>query len=41
VVATGCPFCKIMLESASATAGKGNLVQIKDIAELVSEAIVR
>ncbi len=35
------PFCKIMLESASATAGKGNLVQIKDIAELVSEAIVR
>jgi Fe-S oxidoreductase len=41
VVATGCPFCKIMLESASATAGKANLVQIKDIAELVSEAIVR
>jgi Fe-S oxidoreductase/nitrate reductase gamma subunit len=40
-VATACPFCKIMLESASATAGKQELVQIKDIAELVNEAIVR
>ncbi len=41
IVATGCPFCKIMLESASSTSPNGNLVQIKDIAELVSEAIVR
>ena len=41
VVATGCPFCKIMLETASTTAGKANLVQIKDIAELVNEAMVR
>jgi Fe-S oxidoreductase len=40
-VATACPFCKIMLESASATAGKQDLVQIRDIAELVNEAIVR
>jgi Fe-S oxidoreductase len=40
-VATACPFCKIMLESASATAGKQELVQIRDIAELVNEAIVR
>ena len=40
-VATGCPFCKIMLESAAATAGKQELVQIRDIAELVNEAIVR
>jgi hypothetical protein len=30
-----------MLESASATAGKQELVQIRDIAELVNEAIVR
>jgi Fe-S oxidoreductase len=40
-IATACPFCKIMLESASATAGKQELVQIRDIAELVNEAIVR
>ena len=40
-IATACPFCKIMLESASATAGKQELVQIRDIAELVNEAMVR
>jgi Fe-S oxidoreductase/nitrate reductase gamma subunit len=41
VIATACPFCKIMLESASSTAGKQQLIQIKDIAELVNEAIAR
>jgi Fe-S oxidoreductase len=41
VVATACPFCKIMLESASTTAGKQQLIQIKDIAELVNEAMAR
>lgn len=40
-IATACPFCKIMLESAAATAGKTELVKIKDIAELLNEAIVR
>jgi Fe-S oxidoreductase/nitrate reductase gamma subunit len=38
VLATACPFCKIMMESASATAGKQNLIAIKDIAEILNEA---
>lgn len=38
VLATACPFCKIMMESASATAGKQNLITIKDVAEILNEA---
>jgi Fe-S oxidoreductase len=38
VLATACPFCKIMLESASTTAGHQDLIQIKDIAEILNEA---
>jgi Fe-S oxidoreductase/nitrate reductase gamma subunit len=41
VVATACPFCKVMLESAAATAGKQDIVAIRDIAELLNEGIGR
>jgi Fe-S oxidoreductase len=40
VVATACPFCKVMMETANASAGQ-LLIQIKDIAELVNEARIR
>jgi len=39
VIATACPFCLLNLEDAVKTKGVGEQLQIKDIAELVSEAI--
>jgi len=39
VVATACPFCKVMFESAGSIAGQGDQVKIKDISELVVEAM--
>jgi Fe-S oxidoreductase len=38
LVATACPFCKIMLESAGAAAGQQGAMRVKDIVELVNEA---
>ncbi|NIT72064.1 (Fe-S)-binding protein [candidate division KSB1 bacterium] len=39
VAATACPFCSIMLDDASKTKGKEDEVVVKDIAELVAEAL--
>ena len=39
VVATACPFCMLNLDDAVKTAGCEDTIQIKDIAELLSEAI--
>ncbi len=39
LVATACPFCKVMLETASATAGKQDHVKVRDIAELICETM--
>ncbi|MFC2122190.1 (Fe-S)-binding protein [Bacteroidota bacterium] len=39
VIATACPFCLLNLEDAVKTKGAGEQLQIKDIAELVLEAI--
>jgi Fe-S oxidoreductase len=39
LVATGCPFCKVMLETATANAGQQDEVRVKDIAELVYESM--
>lgn len=41
LVATACPFCKVMLETASVTAGQQDQVKIKDISELLSETMER
>jgi Fe-S oxidoreductase len=41
LVATACPFCKIMLETASVTTGQQNQVQVKDISELVNAGMER
>jgi Fe-S oxidoreductase len=41
VVATACPFCKVMLETASVTTGQQNQVQVKDISELVNAGMER
>jgi Fe-S oxidoreductase len=39
LVATACPFCKIMLESAAATAGRAEAVRVRDVAEIVHDAL--
>jgi Fe-S oxidoreductase len=39
LVATGCPFCKIMLESAATTAGRGDDLRVRDVAEIVHDAL--
>ena len=39
VVATACPFCNIMLDDARKMKGKEDEVEVKDIAELVAEAL--
>ena len=39
LAATACPFCNIMLDDARKIAGKEDQVQVKDIAELVAEAL--
>lgn len=41
LVATGCPFCKVMLETASVTTGRQEEVKVRDIAELVIETMER
>ena len=39
VIATACPFCLLTLEDATKTSGLATEIMIKDIAELVTEAI--
>jgi len=39
VLATACPFCLLNLEDAVKTMGVGEKLQVRDIAELVLEAI--
>ncbi|MFQ5677146.1 MAG: (Fe-S)-binding protein, partial [bacterium] len=39
VAATACPFCNIMLDDARKIKGKEDEVEVKDIAELVAEAL--
>ena len=39
VLATACPFCLLNLEDAVKTLGLEEKLQVKDIAELVSEAL--
>jgi Fe-S oxidoreductase len=41
IVATGCPFCKIMLEAGNQALPDGNSVVVKDLAELVAERMPR
>ena len=38
-VATGCPFCMTMISDGIANKGKGDLMNAKDVAELVLEAV--
>lgn len=38
VIATACPFCKIMLEGETASRASGPRPQVRDIAELLAEA---
>ena len=39
IVATACPFCKIMLETAAVTAGRQDEIAVRDISEIVSAAL--
>jgi len=39
VMATACPFCLLTLEDAAKTSGLTDQIVVKDIAELVNEAI--
>ena len=38
-VATGCPFCMTMMSDGIAAKGRGESMQVKDLAELVLEAV--
>jgi Fe-S oxidoreductase len=40
IIATGCPYCLIMMEEAVGNKGIKEKVQAKDIAELVAEALI-
>ena len=39
VIAVACPFCMCMFEDSLLTMDKGNIIEIKDIAELIQEVI--
>jgi Fe-S oxidoreductase len=39
VMATACPFCLLTLEDATKTSGLAEQIAVKDIAELISEAL--
>jgi len=39
IIATACPFCLLTLEDALKTMGLDEKLQVKDIAELLSEAL--
>ena len=38
-VATGCPFCMTMLSDGITAKGKSDSMKVKDVAELVLEAV--
>lgn len=39
IVATACPYCMNMLDDAIKTLGLGETIEVKDIMELVEEAL--
>ncbi len=39
VIATACPFCMTMFDDAQSSKGDGGSVQIRDVAEIVAEAV--
>ena len=39
ILATACPYCMINFEDSILTSEKGDAIEIKDVAELVQEAI--
>lgn len=39
ILAVACPYCMLNFEDSVLTLDKGNVIEIKDIAELVQEAI--
>ena len=39
IIATACPWCHIQLEDAVKTSGNEGNIEIKDIAELLAEAV--
>jgi Fe-S oxidoreductase len=39
VMATSCPFCLLTLEDAAKTSGMTDRIAVKDISELVAEAL--
>ncbi|MDD5092928.1 MAG: (Fe-S)-binding protein [Dehalococcoidia bacterium] len=39
VIAVACPYCKVMFEDAILVTGKENEIKVKDISELIDEAI--
>ncbi|HAC26164.1 MAG TPA: CoB--CoM heterodisulfide reductase, partial [Cytophagales bacterium] len=41
IIATGCPFCNTMLTDGIKHFEKENTVQVKDVAELVGEALIQ
>jgi Fe-S oxidoreductase len=41
VIATACPFCFVMLDDGVRELGADDRVQVKDLAELLDEQVVR
>ena len=39
ILAVACPYCVLNFEDSVLTLDKGNVIEIKDISELVQEAI--
>lgn len=40
LVAVGCPFCKTMIQDGVNDHGKGDTVKVRDIAEILAEAVI-
>jgi len=41
IIATGCPYCAVMLGDGVAATGRDTQIATRDLAELVAEAMVR
>lgn len=41
LVAVGCPFCKTMIQDGVNDHGKGDTVKVRDIAEILADAVVK
>ncbi|MFC1977513.1 heterodisulfide reductase-related iron-sulfur binding cluster, partial [Chloroflexota bacterium] len=39
VLAVACPYCMVMFEDSVLSSNKGDAIEVKDIVELVQEAI--